>query len=38
MDLKEQYEVIAYWYDPNVQPQAEEKKRFQAFVRVCEIE
>ena len=31
-------EVIAYWYDPNIQPQAEEEKRFQAFVKVCEIE
>ncbi len=38
MDLKDEYEVIAYWYDPNIQPQAEEEKRFQAFVRVCEIE
>jgi predicted adenine nucleotide alpha hydrolase (AANH) superfamily ATPase len=38
MDLKEQYDVVAYWYDPNIQPQAEEEKRFQAFVEVCEIE
>lgn len=38
MDLKDEYEVIAYWYDPNIQPQAEEEKRFQAFVQVCEIE
>ena len=38
MDLKKDYEVIAYWYDPNIQPQAEEEKRFQAFVQVCKIE
>lgn len=38
MDLKDEYEIIAYWYDPNIQPQAEEEKRFQAFVKVCEIE
>ena len=38
MDLKEEYDVVAYWYDPNIQPQAEEEKRFQAFVEVCEIE
>jgi len=38
MDLKDEYDVIAYWYDPNIQPQAEEEKRFQAFVQVCEIE
>ena len=38
MDLKQEYEVIAYWYDPNIQPKAEYTKRFEAFVKVCEIE
>ncbi len=38
MDLKKDYEVIAYWYDPNIQPVSEHEKRFDAFVRVCEIE
>lgn len=38
MDLKQDYDVVAYWYDPNIQPQSEEEKRFQAFVQVCEIE
>jgi len=38
MDLKQEYEVIAYWYDPNIQPVAEYEKRFEAFVKVCEIE
>lgn len=38
MDLKEEYDVIAYWYDPNIQPIGEYEKRFQAFVKVCEIE
>ena len=38
MDLKKQYEVIAYWYDPNIQPVAEYEKRYEAFVQVCEIE
>lgn len=38
MDLKHDYEVIAYWYDPNIQPLAEHEKRFDAFVKVCEIE
>ena len=38
MDLKKDYEVIAYWYDPNIQPAAEHEKRFDAFVQVCEIE
>ena len=38
MDLKKDYEVIAYWYDPNIQPVAEYEKRYEAFVQVCEIE
>lgn len=38
MDLKHDYEVIAYWYDPNIQPVAEYEKRYDAFVKVCEIE
>ncbi len=38
MDLKQEYEVIAFWYDPNIQPKAEYDKRFDAFVKVCEIE
>lgn len=38
MDLKNEYDVIAYWYDPNIQPKAEHEKRFDAFVQVCEIE
>lgn len=38
MDLKKDYEVIAFWYDPNIQPKAEHDKRFKAFVKVCEIE
>lgn len=38
MDLKNEFEVIAYWYDPNIQPVAEYEKRFDAFVQVCEIE
>ena len=38
MDLKRDYEVIAFWYDPNIQPKAEYDKRLQAFIKVCEIE
>ena len=38
MDLKKEYEVIAFWYDPNIQPRAEYDKRLKAFIRVCEIE
>lgn len=38
MDLKQEYEVIAYWYDPNIQPVSEYEKRYEAFVKVCEIE
>ena len=38
MDLKKEYEVIAFWYDPNIQPRAEYDKRLEAFIQVCEIE
>lgn len=38
MDLKGEYDVVAYWYDPNIQPVAEYEKRFDAFVKVCDIE
>lgn len=38
MDLKKDYEVIAYWHDPNIQPVAEYEKRYEAFVQVCKIE
>jgi len=38
MDLKRDYDVIGFWYDPNIQPKAEYDKRLQAFIKVCEIE
>ncbi len=38
MDLKKDYEVICFWYDPNIQPKTEYDKRLEAFKKVCEIE
>lgn len=38
MDLKKDYEVICFWYDPNIQPKKEYDKRLEAFIKVCEIE
>jgi predicted adenine nucleotide alpha hydrolase (AANH) superfamily ATPase len=38
MDLKEKYDITAFWYDPNIQPKKEYEKRRDAFARVCEIE
>lgn len=38
VDLKKDYEVIWFWYDPNIQPKKEYKKRLDAFKKVCEIE
>ncbi len=38
MDLKEKYDLVCFWYDPNIQPKAEYEKRFKEFVKVCEIE
>lgn len=38
MDLKKDYEVVCFWYDPNIQPKREYNKRLKAFAKVCEIE
>lgn len=38
MDLKQDYEVVCFWYDPNIQPKPEHDKRVKAFKKVCEIE
>lgn len=38
MDLKKDYEVICFWYDPNIQPKPEYEKRLKEFIKVCEIE
>ncbi len=38
VDLKEQYDITCFWYDPNIQPKAEYDKRLEAFKKVCEIE
>lgn len=38
MDLKKDYEVICFWYDPNIQPRTEYEKRLDAFKKVCKIE
>jgi nicotinate (nicotinamide) nucleotide adenylyltransferase len=36
--LRDEYDVICFWYDPNIQPKEEHDKRYDAFVKVCEIE
>lgn len=38
MDLKKDYDVTAFWYDPNIQPKKEYDKRMHAFAKVCDIE
>ncbi len=38
VDLKEKYEVIWFWYDPNIQPKKEYDKRLDNFKKVCDIE
>jgi len=38
MDLKKDYDVTCFWYDPNIQPKKEYNKRLKAFKKVCEIE
>ena len=38
VDLKEKYDITCFWYDPNIQPKAEYKKRLKHFKKVCKIE
>jgi predicted adenine nucleotide alpha hydrolase (AANH) superfamily ATPase/very-short-patch-repair endonuclease len=38
LQLRDEYDVICFWYDPNIQPKSEYDKRYEAFVKVCEIE
>lgn len=38
IDLKEQYDVTCFWYDPNIQPKKEYEKRLKHFKKVCKIE
>ncbi|MBC7503437.1 epoxyqueuosine reductase QueH [Candidatus Gracilibacteria bacterium] len=38
IQLRDDYDIICFWYDPNIQPKAEYDKRYDAFVRICEIE
>jgi predicted adenine nucleotide alpha hydrolase (AANH) superfamily ATPase len=35
--LKKEFELICFWYDPNIQPKQEHDKRLEAFIKVCEI-
>ncbi len=36
--LKSEFELSCFWYDPNIQPKQEHDKRLAAFVKVMEIE
>ena len=38
LQLRDEYDVICFWYDPNIQPKEEYDKRYDAFVKICEIE
>lgn len=38
IDLKDNYNIICFWYDPNIQPKSEYDKRLENFKKVCEIE
>ena len=38
MDLKKEYDITCFWYDPNIQPKKEYNKRLDNFKKVCDIE
>lgn len=38
LQMRDEYDVVCFWYDPNIQPRAEYNKRYEAFKKVCEIE
>ena len=37
LQLRDEYDVICFWYDPNIQPKEEHDKRYDAFVKICQI-
>ncbi len=37
-DLKKEYDLLCFWYDPNIQPKEEYDRRLEAFKKVCGIE
>ncbi len=38
LQLRDEYDLVCFWYDPNIQPKSEHDKRYEAFKKVCEIE
>jgi len=38
VDLKDKYEIICFWYNPNIHPKKEYIKRLNGFKKVCKIE
>ena len=38
VDLKNDFDITCFWYDPNIQPKEEYDLRLAAFIKVCEIE
>lgn len=36
--LKQEFDLTCFWYDPNIQPKQEHDKRLEAFVKVMELE
>lgn len=38
LKLRDEYDIICFWYDPNIEPKREYDKRYEAFKKVCDIE
>ena len=38
IDLKKDYDIMCFWYDPNIQPKKEYDKRLKNFKKICDIE
>ncbi len=38
IELKGKYDLLCFWYDPNIQPKKEYNKRLKAFKKVCKLE
>lgn len=36
LTLQDRFELIAYWYDPNIHPESEYEKRFATFKEICD--
>jgi predicted adenine nucleotide alpha hydrolase (AANH) superfamily ATPase len=38
LDLKKYFKLYLYWYNPNIQPYSEYKKRYKEYIKILQLE